>query len=54
MFICKKKNRSGSTSIVVVEKRKGIYRDIMSIGNSSDTSEIELSAISQNNGYPTI
>ena len=41
MFIRKKKNRSGSTNIVVVEKRKGIYREIMSIGSSSDTYEIE-------------
>ena len=42
MFIRKKKNRSGTTSIVVVEKRKGIYREIKTIGISGDTSEIEL------------
>ena len=41
MFIRKKKNRSGTTSIVVVEKRKGIYREIKTIGTSDDTSEIE-------------
>jgi hypothetical protein len=41
MFIRKKKNRSGTTSIVVVEKRKGAYREIISIGTSSDPSEIE-------------
>ena len=41
MFIRKKKNRSGTTSIVVVEKRKGIYREIITIGTSSDASEIE-------------
>lgn len=41
MFIRKKKNRSGTTSIVVVEKRKGIYREIITIGISNDTSEIE-------------
>ena len=40
MFIRKKKNRSGTTSIVVVEKRKGIYREIKTIGTSSDASEI--------------
>jgi transposase len=41
MFIRKKKNRSGTTSIVVVEKRKGIYREIITIGTSNDTPEIE-------------
>jgi len=42
MFVRKKKNRSGTTSIVVVEKRNGIYREIKTIGTSIDTSEIEL------------
>jgi len=41
MFIRKKKNRSGSTSIVVVDKRKGNYREIITIGTSNDCSEIE-------------
>lgn len=41
MFIRKKKNRSGTTSIVVVEKRNGIYREIISIGTSNNTSEIK-------------
>lgn len=41
MYIRKKKNRSGSTSIVVVEKRKGIYREIITIGTSNDASELE-------------
>lgn len=41
MFIRKKKNRSGTTSIVVVEKRKGIYHEIITIGTSNDTSELE-------------
>lgn len=41
MFLRKKKNRSGTTSIVVVEKRKGIYREIHTIGTSDDASEIE-------------
>jgi transposase len=42
MFIRKKKNRSGTTSIVVVEKRKGNYREVKTIGTSSDASEIEF------------
>lgn len=41
MFIRKKKNRSGTTSIVVVEKHKGIYREIKTIGTSNDPSELE-------------
>lgn len=40
MFIRKKKNRSGTTSIVVVEKRAGIYREITTIGTSNNSSEI--------------
>lgn len=41
MFIRKKKNRSGTTSIIVVEKRKGIYREIITIGTSNDASVLE-------------
>mgnify|MGYP002680936092 FL=1 len=40
MFIRKKKNRSGTTSIVVVEKRAGIYWEITTIGTSNNSSEI--------------
>lgn len=41
MFIRKKKNRSGTTSIVVVEKRNGNYREIITIGTSNDASVLE-------------
>lgn len=41
MFIRNKKNRSGTTSIVVVEKRQGIYHEIKTIGTSKEASEIE-------------
>lgn len=41
MFIRKKKNRSGTTSIVVVEKRNGVYREIHTIGVGKDSTEIE-------------
>ena len=41
MFIRKKKNRSGTTSVVVVDKRKGVYREIHTIGVGIDSSEIE-------------
>lgn len=32
MFVRKKRNRSGSTSIVVVDKSDGIYREVKSFG----------------------
>ena len=41
MFVRKKKNRSGTTSIVVVEKRKGVFRELKTIGISKDKEEIE-------------
>lgn len=41
MFIRKKKNRSGTTSIVVVDKRHGVYHEIKTIGVSKDYSELE-------------
>ena len=40
MFVRKKKNRSGSVSIVVFDKSDGIYREIKSFGSSSDILEI--------------
>lgn len=40
MFVRKKRNRSGSTSIVVVDKSNGIYREVKSFGASSDADEI--------------
>lgn len=42
MFIRKKKNRSGSTSVVVVSKLNGKYREIHTIGVSKDEGEIAL------------
>jgi transposase len=40
MFIRKKKNRSGTTSIVVIDKSGGHYRELKTIGVSSDSHEI--------------
>jgi transposase len=40
MFIRKKKNRSGSTSVVVVDKSRGRFRELKTIGVSSDEKEI--------------
>ena len=36
MFVRKKKNRSGSTSVVVVDKSRGKFRELQTIGVSSD------------------
>lgn len=41
MFVRRKPNRSGSTSVVVVEKRNGKTRYLKTIGVSSDPVEIE-------------
>jgi transposase len=41
MFLRKKKNRSGTTSVVVVDKRNGVYREIHSIGVCKDSTELE-------------
>ena len=41
MFIRKKKNRSGTTSVVVVDKHSGVYREIHTIGVGTDQKEIE-------------
>jgi len=40
MFVRKKKNRSGSTSVVVVDKSKGKFREIKTIGVSADEKKI--------------
>jgi transposase len=41
MFLRKKKNRSGTTSVVVVDKRNGVYREIHSVGVCKDSSQME-------------
>ena len=40
MFVRKKKNRSGSTSIVVVDKSRGRFRELKTIGVSSTDNTI--------------
>jgi hypothetical protein len=41
MFVRKKKNRSGNTSIVIVDKSRGFHQYVKTIGISSDLAEIE-------------
>jgi len=40
MFIRKRNNKSGSTSVVVVDKSKGVFREVKTIGVSSDEDTI--------------
>lgn len=40
MFVKKKRNRSGTTSVVVAEKNRGCYRELTTIGVSRDDSEV--------------
>ena len=40
MFIRKKKNRSGSTSVVVVDKSRGLFKEVITIGVSTNEAEI--------------
>ena len=41
MFIRKKKNPSGVVSVQVIDKSRGAYKVLKTIGSSSDTTEIE-------------
>jgi hypothetical protein len=40
MILRKKKNRSGTTSVVVVGKSRGGFRELVTIGVSNDSHEI--------------
>jgi len=46
MYIRKKRNRSGSISVVVVDKSSGRYRELKTIGVSSDEKEIAALCLS--------
>ena len=41
MYVRKKHNRSGSTSVVVVSKASGKYKEIKSFGTSTSEDEIK-------------
>ena len=41
MFIRKKRNRSGSVSVVVVDKADGRFKELVTIGVSTDSKEID-------------
>ena len=41
MYVRKKHNRSGTTSVVIVSKASGKYKEIKSFGTSSSDKEIE-------------
>ncbi len=41
MFVRKKKNKSGSTSVQIIDKTGGSYRVIKTLGSSRDIDEID-------------
>jgi len=41
MFVRRKKNRSGSVSVVVVSKERGRFRELQTIGVSANEDEVE-------------
>ncbi len=41
MFVRKKKNRSGSTSVVVVDKHGGKFKELHTVGIGREEHEIE-------------
>lgn len=42
MFVRKKKNRSDTTSIVVVDKHGGKFKELHTVGIARDESEIDI------------
>ena len=40
MFVRKKNNRSGTVSVVIVSKQSGVYKEIHTVGVSSEVSEV--------------
>jgi hypothetical protein len=42
MFVRCKKNKSGSTSVQIIDKSSGKYKLIQSVGSSSDKTEIDF------------
>jgi hypothetical protein len=40
MFVRKKNNRSGTISVVIVSKQAGVYREVRTVGTSSDASKV--------------
>ncbi|MDD2965248.1 MAG: IS1634 family transposase [Bacteroidales bacterium] len=41
MFVRKKKNRSGTISVVVIDKSQGVFKELITIGTAKDQSEVE-------------
>lgn len=53
MYVRKKHNRSGSTSVVVVRKTSGKYKEIKSFGTSTSEDELESLCIKASNWIKT-
>ncbi len=54
MFVRKKKNKSGSTSIQIIQKQKGKYKVVKTIGSAIDEDEIELLYQQANEAIPEL
>lgn len=49
MFVRKNRNRSGSTSVQIISKDRGIYRVLRTVGTSKDIDEIDRFVLEANN-----
>ena len=54
MFVRKKKNKSGSTSIQIIQKQKGKYKVVKTIGSAIDEDEIEFLYQQANEAMPEL
>jgi transposase len=54
MFVRKKKNKSGSTSIQIIQKQKGKYKVVKTIGSAIDEDEIKFLYQQANEAIPEL
>ena len=54
MFVRKKKNKSGSISIQIIQKQKGKYKVVKTIGSAIDEDEIEFLYQQANKSIPEL
>ena len=54
MFVRRKKNRSGSISIVVVDNHGGKFKELHTVGIAADESESMVYARKDESGYKSI
>lgn len=52
MFVRKKKNRSGSTSVVVSDKSGGVFTELKVVGVGTTEEEIHRLVVQGKDGFP--